>query len=61
MEIAGLLDIHQYANKCYCAEKTSAEVYRCRINSALDNISPHFAWYGKNPSIHELRTFKCDI
>ena len=27
----------------------------------MDNISPHFAWYGKKPSIYELRTFGCDI
>ena len=31
------------------------------MHSALENISSHFAWYGKKPSIHELRTFGCDI
>ena len=36
-------------------------VHRCRIHSALDNISDHFSQHGKKPSIHELRTFRCDV
>ena len=31
------------------------------MHSALDNTAPHFVWYGQKPSIHELRTFVCDI
>ena len=57
----GLLYSNQHENKWYFVAETSAEVHICRIHSALDNISPHFAWYGKNPSIHELITFQCDI
>ena len=61
MVISVLSDINQHANKwCYAAE-TSAEVHRWKINSALVNNSPHFAWYGQKPRIHELRTFGCDI
>ena len=56
-----ILDINQHENKCFCAEETSEEVHRFRIHSAIDNISPQFSWYGKNPRIHELRTFGCDI
>ena len=52
--IADLLDIDQHENKWCCAAEISAESDRFRINSALDNISPHFAWYGKNTIIHEL-------
>ena len=58
---AALLDSNQHENKWCCAAEISAEVHRCRINSALDNVSPHFAWYGKKSSIHELRKFGCDI
>ena len=57
----GLLDSNKHANKWWCATETSAECYGCRINSTLDNTSPHFALYGQNSSIHELRTFGCDI
>ena len=56
----GLLDSNQHENKWCCAAETSAQVRICRIHSDLDNISPHFEWYGKNPSIHELRTFGCE-
>ena len=59
--ISGILDINHHENKCCCASETSAEVHSCRINSALDKISPHFTLYGKIPSIYELRTFGCDI
>ena len=58
---AALLVSNQHESKWCCASEISAEFHRCRIHSALDNISTHFAWYGKNPSIHELRTFGCDI
>ena len=58
---AALLDSNQHENKWCCAAEISAESHRFRINSALDNISPHFAWYGKNTSINELRTFVYDI
>ena len=61
MVISDLLDINQHGNKWCCAAEISAEVHKCRIHSALYNISPQFAWYGKNTSIQELRTFGCDI
>ena len=57
----GLLDSNQHENKWCCAAEKSSEAHRCRIHSDLDNISPHFPWYGQNTSIHELRTFGCDI
>ena len=57
----GLLDSNQHENKWCCAAEISAEVHIFIIHSALYNISHHFAWYGKNNSIHELRTFGCDI
>ena len=44
-----------------CAAEASADVHRFKINNGLDNNSPHFVWYGKKPSIHELRKFGCDI
>ena len=58
---ACLLYSNQHANTWWFAAETSAEVHRCKIYRALDNNSPHFAWYGKNPSIHELRKFVFDI
>ena len=58
---AALLYIHQHENKCCCAAEKPAAVHICRIHSALKNISTHFAWYGKNPSIHKLRKFGCAI
>ena len=58
---SGLLDSNQHENKWCCAAETSAEIHKCRIQSALYNKSPHFEWYGKKPSIHEIRTFGCDI
>ena len=61
MVIAGLLDSNQHENKWFCAAETSAELYRCKLHSALYNKSHHFSWYGKNISIHELRNFGCDI
>ena len=30
-----------------------------KLHSVLYNNSPHFAWYGQNPSIHKLRNFGC--
>ena len=48
MVIASLLDSNKHKNKFCCAAEISAEVHRCRVHLALDNISPHFAWYGKN-------------
>ena len=56
-----LLDSDQHENKWCCAAEISAEVHRRRMYSALENISPHFAWYVRNPRIHELRAFGCDI
>ena len=44
---ADLLDTNQHEHKCCCGVEISAEVHRCRINSALGNISPHFSWHGK--------------
>ena len=41
--------------------KTSAEVYRCKIYSVLDNASPQFVRYGKSQIIHQLREFECNI
>ena len=58
---AYILDSNQNENKWCCAARISAEVHRCKIHSSLENISPQFAWYGKDPSIHELRIFGCDI
>ena len=58
---AVLLDSNQHTNKWFYAAETPEEVYRFKIHSILENISPHFAWHGKNTSIHELRTFGCDI
>ena len=52
MVIAALLGSNRHKNKWYCSGEISSKVHRCIINSALDNISPHFAWYGRNPSIH---------
>ena len=52
---AGILDNNQHENKLCCAVETPVELYR------LDKKMPHFAWYGKNISIHELRTFGRDI
>ena len=48
---SGFIDINKHENKCCCEAETSADVHRCRIHSALENIPPHFAWYGKNPII----------
>ena len=58
---AGLLDINYHENKWCFSVKTSAEVHRFIIHSDLDNTSPNFSWYGKNPIIHELRVLGCDI
>ena len=58
---SGLLDSYQHEKKWCCATETSAEVHICKIYSALENTSPHFLWYGKNPSIHVLIIFGCDI
>ena len=33
----------------------------CKIYSSLDNAPSQFEWCDKNLSIHELRTFGCDI
>ena len=49
MVIEGLLDSNQHKNKCCCATEKSTEVYRCKLNSALEKNSPNFAWYGKIP------------
>ena len=57
----GILDSNQHENKWFCEEDISSEFHRCIMYSDLENTSPHFIWYGKNPSIHELRTFGCDI
>ena len=56
----GITDSNQHENKWFCAAETSAEVHIYRIDSALDNIPPHFAWYSKNPSIHEIKSCGCD-
>ena len=58
---SGLLDSNKNEKKWSCAVETSVQVHRCRMHSALDNISTHFSWYGKKPKIHELRAFGCDI
>ena len=56
----GILDSNQHKKWCFSAE-TPAEVHRFKLQSTLDNNSPHFSWYGKNTSINELRTFGCYI
>ena len=61
MVISYLLDINQHEKKLCCAVETSEEVHIYKLHIALDNTSPHVAWHGKNPSIHEFRTFGCDI
>ena len=61
MIIAALLDSNQHENKWCCAAEISADIHICSLHSALDNISHQFVWYGKKPSIHELRTFEYDI
>ena len=58
---ARIIVINQHENKWCCEEETLPELYTCKLHSALYNISPYFAPYGKNPSIHELITFGCDI
>ena len=57
----GIFDSNQHANKWCCEAEKSTEVHQYKIQSALYNNSPLFVWYGKNTSIHELRTFGCDI
>ena len=57
----GLLDSNQHAKKWCCAAEKLAEVHICKTHDALDDTPPHFAWYGKNPIIHQLRKFGCDI
>jgi len=37
---------------CYAAE-TAADIIQCLLHSAL-GTSPHFAWYGELPSIHDF-------
>ena len=59
--ISGLFDSNQHKNKWCCAAEIYAEVYTCKIHSALHNASPHFAWYAKRPSIHKIIAFECDI
>ena len=61
MVISDLLVINQHENKWCCASETSTEVYIFKINSALENELPLFAWHGKFNIIHELRSFGCDI
>ena len=56
-----LLDINQHENKWCCTAETPAGFYRCKIQSALDDALPHFAWYRKRPRIYELRSFVCHI
>ena len=58
---SGLIDSNQHESKWFCAAEKSAELYRCKIQTAVNNTLPHFEWYGKIPSIHELITFECDI
>ena len=57
---SGLLDSNQREKCCFAADKSS-DIYRYKLHSALDNKSPHLAWYGKNLIINELRTFGYDI
>ena len=52
MVMAGLLYSNKHENKWYYSAETSAEVHRCIIHSDLENISPHFSWYGQKTSIH---------
>ena len=56
-----LLGSNHHENKWFCEAETPAEVYICKLHSALENTSFQFAWYGKKPIIHELITFGCDI
>ena len=53
----GLLESNHNEKKWWCEAETPAEFHRFKLHTELDNTSPQFAWYGQNPSIHELRTF----
>ena len=52
---AVLIYSNQRSKIFFCASDTSAESHRCKIHNGLYNRLPNFSWYGKNPSIHELR------
>ena len=56
----GLLDINNHENKWCCAAEKSSVFHIRRIHNVLDNISPQFTQYSKNPNIHTLREFGCD-
>ena len=58
---ASIIDSNNHENKLCCAAETSAYVHICRMKSDMDNIPPYSTWYGKKPSIHEVRTFGFDI
>ena len=36
-----LIGSNKHENKWYGEAETSAEVYRCKLHSVLDNTSPH--------------------
>ena len=61
MFISGLIYSDGHENKWSCAADILAEFHRWKLHSSLDNTSTYFSWYGQNPSIHELKTFGCDI
>ena len=42
-----------------CAAETSSEVHGNKTHSALDNVSPHFAWYGQ--SIESINSEPLDV
>ena len=54
--IEGLLGSNKHENKWWCVADTSTEVHEWKIQSVLDNTSPHFVCYGQKTVIHELRT-----
>ena len=53
-----LADSNQHEKIWCCAAETSAEVYLCKLHSALESTSSHFPWYVNNTNIHELRVFE---
>ena len=59
----GLLDSNKNEKKTGAVQhrhqKKSIDAYKPKC--AFYNTPHHFAWYGKNTSMHELTTFECDI
>ncbi len=50
---------HSPTTWCYCAE-TAADIYRYTYHTAIKK-TPYEAWYGKPPSISDLRVWGCVV